>query len=80
MAYINTDDLFKCETCKRYQDGKCTTWCENYECYSPNMKKIPIADVVEVVRCEECKDRHSSEFCECRDANDFCSDGERNEK
>lgn len=25
-------------------------------------------------RCGECANRHSSEFCECRDDQDFCSD------
>ena len=32
---------------------------------------------VEVVRCKECKFRHSSEFCECRPEDGFCNDGER---
>lgn len=27
-------------------------------------------------RCGECANRHSSEFCECRDEQDFCSDFE----
>lgn len=27
-------------------------------------------------RCEECANRHSSEFCECRDDQEFCSDFE----
>ena len=34
-------------------------------------------DVVEVVRCKNCKHRYSSDFCECRSPNDFCSEGER---
>lgn len=46
MAYIDTNELFKCETCRRYKGDKCLAWCENGECYSPNMKKIPTADVV----------------------------------
>ena len=29
-----------------------------------------------VGRCGECANRHSSEFCECRNGNDFCSDFE----
>ena len=41
------------------------------------IKNAPAADVVEVVRCKDCKDRHSSEFCECREENAYCSDGER---
>ena len=46
------------------------------------MKSIgnaPSVDAVKVVRCKDCKHRHSSEFCECRDADAFCSDGERRE-
>lgn len=31
---------------------------------------------VPVVRCKDCKHRHESEFCECRDDDAFCSDGE----
>ena len=34
-------------------------------------------DVVEVVRCRDCKERHSSEYCECRPDDFFCADGER---
>lgn len=35
------------------------------------------AVLVDLVRCGDCKYRHSSEFCECRPADAFCSDGER---
>ena len=48
MAYIDTKHLGKCETCRHYRTGGCDTWCENGECYSPNMSKIPIADVEKV--------------------------------
>ena len=37
-------------------------------------------DAVPVVRCKDCKHRHESEFCECRDEDAFCSDGERREQ
>lgn len=37
----------------------------------------PTVDAVEVVRCKVCKERHSSEFCECRPENGYCNDGER---
>ena len=68
----------KCENCLsekvcRYNDGHNLYCKDDYEC--PHYK--PTADVVEVVRCKDCKHRTSSEFCECRDKNDFCSDGER---
>lgn len=38
---------------------------------------LEVADVVEVVRCKDCKYRRSSEFCECREPNFYCADGER---
>lgn len=37
----------------------------------------PTIDAVPVVRCRECKNRYSSEFCECRPEDAFCSDGEK---
>lgn len=37
----------------------------------------PTIDAVPVVRCKDCTHRHSSEFCECRPEDAFCSDGER---
>lgn len=89
MDYINTENLFKCETCRRYRGGKCLAWCESYECYSPNMKKIPTADVVEVVRCKDCKHWGGTTFgfvCRkfsgietkiCMGADHFCSYGEK---
>ena len=48
MAYIDTKHLFKCETCRSMRSGKCTSFCDSGECYSPDMSKIPTADVVEV--------------------------------
>lgn len=48
MAYIDTKYLGKCETCRHHRSGKCDTWCDCGECYSPDMSKIPEADVVEV--------------------------------
>lgn len=41
------------------------------------LNKSPTVDTVPVVRCRECKHRHSSEFCECRPEDAFCSDGEK---
>ena len=34
---------------------------------------------MEVVRCKDCANRHSSEFCECRPEDGFCNDGIRKE-
>ena len=49
MAYIDTKYLGKCETCRHcIGEYKCNTHCDSGECYSPNMFKIPTADVVEV--------------------------------
>ena len=45
MAYIDTKYLFKCETCRSMRNGKCNTFCDSLECYSPNLSKIPTADV-----------------------------------
>ena len=36
-----------------------------------------LRDSEPVVRCKDCVHRHESEFCECRDDDAFCSDGER---
>ena len=41
------------------------------------ISRCPIIDAVPVVRCKDCKHRYSSEFCECRPEDAFCSDGER---
>ena len=53
--YIDTNYLFKCQTCRHFDGDECDTFCDSYECYSPDMSKIPTADVVEVVRCKDCK-------------------------
>ena len=45
--YVDAEHLFKCETCRHHRSGGCDTWCENGECYSPDMSKIPTADVME---------------------------------
>jgi hypothetical protein len=60
--YIDIKYLGQCETCRHHRSGKCDTWCECGECYRPDVSKIPIADVVEVVRCKDCK--HKEQCCE----------------
>lgn len=53
--YISTEYLGECETCRHCVGGiKCNTYCDHGEEYSPNLAKIPTADVVEVVRCKDC--------------------------
>jgi hypothetical protein len=79
--YIDTKHLFKCETCRHYTEGRgCNTFCDCGECYSPNMNKIPNADVVEVVRCKDCDAYLEYSHCEYMGLNGFCSLGFRTQK
>lgn len=56
MPYINTEYLFKCETCRHcVGDIRCNTFCDSGESYSPNMNKIPAADVVPMEEVERLK-------------------------
>lgn len=90
--YIDTNYLFKCQTCRHFDGDECDTFCDSYECYSPDMSKIPTADVVEVVRCKDCKFRFVDGNVYCGNplapwtndifenlmsADDFCSYGKR---
>lgn len=91
MAYIDTKYLFKCETCRYHISGGCNTYCDHREEYSPNLSKIPTADVVEVVRCKDCAHyqeiegfvyngkhaKHCVWHSALRYDNDYCSDGMR---
>ena len=45
------------------------------------IRKIPAVDAVEVVRCKDCKHRHSDSWCEYVDDDDnfYCARGERKE-
>ena len=53
MAYIDTEHLFKCETCRFYRNGKCNTFCDAGEAYSLSLTKIPTADVVPMGEVQE---------------------------
>ena len=86
--YVDANYLFKCQTCRHFDGDECDTFCDSYECYSPDMSKIPTADVVEVVRCKDCKfyeiGKSYTPYCnnvmnlfEEMNPNDFCSYGER---
>ena len=89
MPYIDTKYLGKCETCRHHSNSGCDTYCDHGEEYSPNLSKIPTADVVEVVRCKDCKYCFDAimggMWCEHPDnimplgsnPDDFCSYGER---
>ena len=55
MAYIDTQYLGKCETCRHHRSGSCNTFCDCGEEYSPDLSKIPTADVVPKSEVEELK-------------------------
>lgn len=66
--YIDTAQLFKCETCYHMGgDGKCNSYCDAGESYRPAFSKLKTADVVEVVRCKDCK-----MFYKCIDGTCLC--------
>ena len=46
--YIDAKYLFKCNTCTHCRNGRCNTYCDHFECYTPYLNLIPTADVVEV--------------------------------
>lgn len=51
------------------------------QCVVRSLKYVPSADVVEVVRCKDCKKHYKDGFCDVFDvrtrAKDYCSYGER---
>lgn len=53
MAYIDTKYLGKCETCRHHRSGICNTFCDCGEEYSPDLSKMPTADVVPRAMIEE---------------------------
>lgn len=72
-VYYNAETLL--EFVKQYTpriNGETTM-----ECVETAILNAPTADVVEVVRCKDCVYRYSSEFCECRPGDAYCSDGDR---
>ena len=81
--YINKFEMRSavCRGCnEEFSDEPCEPSC----CHIlQEIKRIPTADVVEVVRCKDCKHFVEEEFCMgigiiCR-FDDFCSYGERKE-
>lgn len=46
--YIDAKYLFKCNTCTHCRNGRCNTYCDHFECYTPDLNLIHAADVVEV--------------------------------
>ena len=59
--------------------GRKDSYKAKFEALCKAVDEAPTIDAVPVVRCKDCKNRHSSEFCECRPDDAFCSDGERRE-
>lgn len=57
--------------------------CEELYGFIDRINEQPAADVVEVVRCKDCKNYNGHRFClyhaDPVDDNDFCSYGERKE-
>lgn len=89
--YIDADALYKVVT-ERYSDITAGSYPYNYVAFDMAnlVKKAPTADVVEVVRCKDCKywqdNNGGYPHEECRwgkeetpDADDYCSFGERRE-
>ena len=59
----------KCPFCDDPEKGGCKV--------ARFIDSIPAADVVEVVRCRECKHRFNYDICAYRGDNWFCGYGER---
>lgn len=69
---------------KREDALECVTYDEEYT--TEQIKALPAADVVPVVRCKECKFRENDDFCTGRGFpyqlvpdDGFCDKGERKE-
>ena len=48
MTYINTYQLYKCDSCAHYVNGGCMEWCDHGECYKPDIHKLAFEDVASV--------------------------------
>lgn len=87
MAYIDKENaqiFLRTECLAKYP----TSFANGLLAAADQLNKLPTPDVVEVVRCKECKNLMFSDFYgECSKAhfgivspNDFCSRGERKEQ
>lgn len=52
MKLIRVDELWKCETCFHYRNGKCDMWCDTGESYRPAYSKFHIIDSEVVDYCD----------------------------
>ena len=73
MRLIDADEL------KRSFNKLCDRFGEDFHisAIETEIDAAQTVDAVEVVRCKDCKYRNSSEECECRLPDAYCSDGER---
>ena len=80
MRYIDADKL-KSEFDYKHIGMNKTTACVHHKNILEIINQQPTADVVEVVRCKNCKHRKKNTFClynmRYEDDNGFCSYGER---
>lgn len=53
MDYIDTSQLFKCETCYHNLNGVCNSFCDSGESYRPAMSKLKVVDTNEVAKCSD---------------------------
>ena len=85
MAYIDKEKLKNALPHKTPYDRYGNGFNDCLERVHDAIDNVPDADVVEVVRCKDCKywkheedvDLTCDEFCGYRASNDFCSYGER---
>ena len=85
--YIKADDLaikFRMLAEDPWNKDTGTTWSNAYEECADNVDEFPTADVVEVVRCKDCKwwkdigcAIYIADDSDKPKENDFCSFGER---
>ena len=92
MAYIDTKQFGKCETCFHHSEKGCNTYCDSGESYRAYLSKFETVDVVEVIRCKNCEywriiGNGKAGSCQnkragggIRKAEDFCSFAKEKEK
>ena len=86
MAYIKREDVLKHKRKMSSADFGGEFWDEAVLC--EDICKIPTADVVEVVNCENCQYYHQGVITRCTNPNGlkspsddaYCSYGKRNEE
>jgi hypothetical protein len=83
MAFIKLDDAL--QVCSEAEDWYTETNEQHCAVVADDIYQqianIPTADVVEVVRCKDCRNRYEKNWSKCtgRRPDDFCSDGKRKE-